>query len=104
MAKAKMGATHLTGMLRKGMSEIAQYLPAFNHAGTQAIEDIAIWPNQTQGEIAKSRGGPGEGNEQEDRDQTFTLADFKAFAEQRAKEAERGMEHGHARERDDVER
>ncbi|MDE2509176.1 MAG: hypothetical protein KGM43_18405, partial [Planctomycetota bacterium] len=89
MAEAKIGATHLTGMLRKGMSELAQYLPAFNHAGTSVIEDIAIWPNQTQGEIAKSRGGPGAGVEQEDGDKKYTLAEFKAFAEQRAKEAER---------------
>ncbi len=104
MANAKIGATQVTGMLRKGLSELALYLPAFNHAGTSALEDIAIWPNQTQGEIANSRKGPGAGPEQEDDDLMLTRAELRAYAEQRAKEADQRMERGHSRERDDLER
>ena len=104
MSKAKIGATQVPGMARKGLSEIAQYLPAFNHAGTQSVEDIAIWPNQTQGEIAQARGGPGKGPEQEAADGTLTLAGLIAYAEQKAKEAYQGMEHGHARGQGEIER
>lgn len=103
MSDSKIGATYLAGMARKGLTELAQYLPAFNHAGTQTIEDIAIWPNQTQGEIAEARGGPGAGPEQESPSNTLTLADLRAYAGQQA-ETEQDMDHGHSRERGDMER
>lgn len=93
-----IGTTHLMGMLRKGLSEIAQYLPAFNQAGMQTIEDVAIWPNQTQGEIAQARGGPGSGPEQEAPQQKMTLDDLRAYAKERAQEAEQHMERGMERD------
>ena len=53
--KPKIGAGHAGGMFRKGMTELGQYLPAFNSAGTHTVEDAAIWPNRTPGEIAQGR-------------------------------------------------
>jgi len=82
MSESKIGAGHAMGMLRKGLTEIGEYLPAFNQAGTHTTEDIAIWPNKTQGEIAQSRGG-------------LTLAELREYAEQKAKEADHGMDRGH---------
>jgi len=81
MRNAKIGAGHATGMLRKGLTEIGQYLQAFNQAGTQTVEDAGVWPNQTQGEIAQSRGG-------------LTLDDLREYAEKKAKEADNGMDPG----------
>jgi hypothetical protein len=63
--KPKLGSQHLAGMARKGMTEVGQYLPAFNNAGTHVTEDQAIWPNQTPGEIAQARGNNGSGAEQD---------------------------------------
>jgi hypothetical protein len=91
--KPGLGATHAAGMFRKGLSELAQYLPAFNQAGPHVIEDMAIWPNATQGEIAKARKGPGDGLEQES-DGKMTMQQFKAFAEQVAKTAAQKMQLG----------
>jgi hypothetical protein len=96
--KRKLGSTHAMGMFRKGLSELAQYLPAFNNAGTQVIEDIAIWPNQTQGEIAQARGGPGAGPNQESSNGKLTLDELRGYAKDRAQKAEHAMEHGKARE------
>ena len=52
---AKIGAGHAKAMFRKGAVELGQYLPAFNSAGTFTTEDAGVWPNSTQGEIAKDR-------------------------------------------------
>ncbi len=87
----KIGTGHLMGMLRKGLTELGQYLPAFNQAGTQITEDAAIWPNQTQGEIAESRG-------------SLTLADLRSYSEERARESYRGMDRGQSDERGGPER
>lgn len=61
----KIGEGHATGMFRKGAVELGQYLPAFNTAGTQTIEDQGIFPNATQGEIATARKETGLDAEQE---------------------------------------
>ncbi len=90
MKKAKIGAGHFTGMARKGLSELGEYLPAFNQAGTHVVEDIGVWPNQTQGEIAQARG-------------MLTLADLRAYAEQKGKEADDRMDRGHPRDHGDNE-
>jgi hypothetical protein len=88
---AKIGEGHAMGMFRKGLTEGGQYLLAFNNGGTQIIEDPAIWPNQTQGEIAQARGG-------------MSLDDLREYAADKAREADREMENGNARDRDDFER
>lgn len=54
--KSKIGAGHAGGMFRKGMTELGQYLPAFNSAGTHTVEDQGVWPNRTQAEIGNKRG------------------------------------------------
>jgi hypothetical protein len=82
----KIGAGHFAAMMRKGLSELAQYLMAFNQAGTHVIEDAGVWPNQTQGEIASAREGSAT---------VVSLADLRAHAEQKAKEANQRMDHGH---------
>lgn len=113
---SKIGAGHTTGMLRKGLTELAQYLPAFNTAGQSITEDQAVWPNQTPGEIANMRSGNGNGPEQElagklslgdlraaaepdmkpaapAQEQKMSLDDLRAHADERAKQAEQSMEH-----------
>jgi hypothetical protein len=92
MANAKVGATHAQGMFRKGLTELAQFLPAFNNAGSQIQEDAAVWPNVTPGEIAQARKGPHEGPEQESPVGSMTLQGLRDFADQSAKEAENRME------------
>jgi hypothetical protein len=109
---SKIGDGHATGMARKGLSELAQYLPAFNTAGQGISEDQAIWPNQTPGEIANMRGDNGNGPEQEspklsladmrggveastqaaEPEQKMSLDELRAQAADRAKEAEQSME------------
>jgi hypothetical protein len=94
MSKAKIGAGHASGMARKGLTELGAYLPAFNQAGTQTVEDMAIWPNQTQGEIAGLRGGPGSGPEQESVNRKMTLSELRGYADEKATQSKRGMDHG----------
>ncbi len=61
----RIGDGHATGMFRKGFVELGQYLPAFNQAGMTTVEDMGIFPNSTQGEIATGRKETGLDAEQE---------------------------------------
>lgn len=81
-----IGGGHAGGMLRKGAVELGQYMPAFNNAGMTTVEDPAIFPNATQGEIATARGNTKLDAEQE----KPRSKDAKAAAAQPAKEAGKG--------------
>jgi hypothetical protein len=74
----KIGAGHAAAMFRKGSTEIAQFLPAFNNAGTSITEDPGVFLNQTPGEIAQARGKDGNGPDQES--PKLTLNDLRAAA------------------------
>src|SRR5256885_16896815 len=97
----KIGEGHAGAMLRLGLKELRN--AANPSRESVADTEIGLYGTLTQGEIAQARGGPGAGPEQEATDCKMTLAEMKAYAEQRAKEAERGMERGHSRERGGME-
>lgn len=98
MSKPKIGAGHAAAMWRLGLKEL-------RNAATPSREGVAdseigLYGTETQGEIAKGRGGPGSGPEQEDADRKLSLEDLRSYAKERAQEAERSMERGQQHERD----
>jgi hypothetical protein len=102
MSTRKWGAGHAGAMARLGLKELRN---AVNPSRESVADtEIGLYGSLTQGEIAQARGGPGTGPEQEATAGKMTLEELKAHAEQRAKEAERGMERGHSRERGGFER
>jgi hypothetical protein len=54
VARPKIGAGHLEGMIRQGHKEIAQILPAFNN-GQHIVEEPGIFGNLTPGEVADGK-------------------------------------------------
>lgn len=77
---AKIGTGHLMGMFRKGFVELGEYVQPSHQGGIHSVEDPGIWPNQTQGEVADGR--------------KLTLDDLRAYANEKAEEADRRMDRG----------
>jgi hypothetical protein len=97
--KPKFGAGHFTAMLRKGFTEAGQYLPAFNTAGQQTIEDPGVWPNATQMEINQGKGVRGADPEQ-GQAKSLSMDELRQSAKERAEAAQKRMENGHRQERE----
>jgi hypothetical protein len=53
--QTKIGAGHLEGMLRSGVKELAQILPAFPGHGVQPVEEPGIAGNLTPQEIVHGK-------------------------------------------------
>ena len=51
----KIGAGHLEGMIRSGVKELAQILPAFPGHGVQPVEEPGIAGNLTPQEIVHGK-------------------------------------------------
>jgi hypothetical protein len=86
----KWGAGHPSAMWRLGLKELRN---AMNPSKESVADtEIGLFGTETQGEIAKARGGPGAGPEQEGSEKKYTLAELRGIAKQKAQEAERGME------------
>lgn len=93
----RVGDGHATAMGRLGLKELTHnLLPAFPQS-QHVIEEPGLVGNPTQGEVATARDGPGFGPDQESK---LTLAAFHAFAKERAAEAEKRMEQGRDREKE----
>jgi hypothetical protein len=88
----KIGEGHAAAMGRLGLRELRNALNPSRES--VADNEIGIYGTRTQGEIADARGGPGAGPEQE----SLSLDDLRAFAKERAEQAEKEMgkeqEHG----------
>lgn len=102
MSQRKIGAGHAGAMARLGLKELRNAMTPSRES--VADTELGLYGTLTQGEIAKARGGPGAGPEQEATDGTLTKEELRAHAEQKEKEAGRGRENGHGRERGDMER
>ena len=104
MSKSKFGAGHMAAMARLGLKELRN--AANPSRESVADTEIGLYGTLTQGEIAEAREGPGTGREQESRRDTFSLAELRRFADQKAKEAEHRMEHqnDHQRQHGGIER
>ena len=104
MSKPKIGAGHAAAMARLGLKELRNAVTPSRESA--ADTEIGLYGTLTQGEIAEAREGPSAGREQEARKDTMTKEEFRAYAEQKAKEAEHRMEHqnDHHRQRGGFER
>ncbi len=99
----KIGEGHAAAMFRLGFKELRN---AVNPSRESVADtEVGLYGSQTQGEIAKARGGPGSGPEQESAAPSLTLDDLRNHAKEKAKEVERGTEErgqerekGHERE------
>lgn len=91
-------------MARLGLKELRNALNPSRES--VADQEIGLVGTQTQGEIADARGGPGEGPEQEGRNATVSLDDFRAYAKELLQADSRGREQGReqVQERDRGER
>jgi hypothetical protein len=104
----KVGEGHAGAMFRLGLKELRNALNPSRES--VADNEIGVFGTQTQGEIAKARGGPGQGPEQEGA--MLSLDDIRAYAkelsqtEDRSREQgkEQGKEQAQARDRGDLER
>jgi hypothetical protein len=102
MSEKKLGAGHAGAMARLGLKELRNAVTPSRES--VADTEIGLYGTLTQGEIAQARGGPGAGPEQEASNGKLTMAQMEAHAEQKAKEADRSMQRGLARERGGMER
>jgi hypothetical protein len=84
----KFGEGHAAAMGRLGMAELRNAVNPSRES--VADKEMGLYGTSTQGEIATARKGPGDGPEQESR--STTLNDLRAYADERAKEAERHMD------------
>jgi hypothetical protein len=98
MSERKIGAGHFGAMVRLGLKELRNL--ANPSRESVADNEIGLYGTLTQGEIAKARGGPGQGLEQESPDGKLSLDELRGEAQQRAKDNERGREDGQQREQD----
>jgi hypothetical protein len=97
MSERKWGAGHVAAMGRLGLKELRNALNPSRES--VADSEIGLYGTLTQGEIAQNRKGPGAGAEQESVNVTMSLADLRAYAEQKGKEADRDMERGRSHDR-----
>ena len=106
----KIGEGHLGAMFRLGLKELRNAMNPSRES--VADSEIGLYGTLTQGEIADARGGPGQGPEQESREGTMSLEDFRAYAkelsesQEKTKEQgkEQGKDHGKEQDRGDLER
>ncbi|HYT88179.1 MAG TPA: hypothetical protein VEL76_05630 [Gemmataceae bacterium] len=95
---AKIGEGHLQAMARLGLKELRN---AVNPSRESVADmEIGVYGTATQGEIAKGRGGPGEGREQE----SLTLDAMRADAGERPQEKAREVEQGREQQQNEQSR
>jgi hypothetical protein len=87
----KIGEGHAGAMFRLGLKELRNALNPSRES--VADNEIGVFGTQTQGEIAKARGGPGQGPEQEST-ATVSLDDLRAYAKELSQAEDRGREQG----------
>ena|SRR5438874_5086456 len=87
----KIGEGHAGAMVRLGLKELRNALNASRES--VADNEIGLYGTETQGEIAKARGGPGQGPEQESTG-TLSLDDLRAYAKELSQAEDRGKEQG----------
>src|SRR5271170_6439463 len=85
MSDRKIGAGHAAAMARLGLKELRNAVNPSRESVADA--EIGLYGTQTQGEIAAARGGPGNGPEQE----SHGLDELRAYAKERAEQAEKDM-------------
>ena len=88
----KIGEGHLSAMFRLGLKELRNALNPSRES--VADTEIGLYGTETQGEIAKARGGPGQGPEQESPGGTMSLDDLRAYAKELSQSEERSKEQG----------
>jgi len=99
MNKRKLGSGHLEAMIRLGLKELRN--AANPSRESVADSEIGLYGTLTQGEIAESRGGPGQGPEQESAFGKMTLEELRGHAKDIAEKAEKKMDRGDDRNRGD---
>jgi hypothetical protein len=87
----KIGEGHVAAMARLGLKELRNALNPSRES--VADQEIGLYGTLTQGEIAKARGGPGQGPEQEST-ATLSLDDLRAYAKELSQAEERGRQQG----------
>src|SRR5216683_6170007 len=91
MSERKIGDGHLSAMARLGLKELRNALNPSRES--VADNEIGLYGTLTQGEIAKARGGPGQGPEQESTG-TLSLADLRAYAKELSQAEDRSRQQG----------
>ena len=94
MSDRKIGDGHASAMFRLGLKELRN--AANPSRESVADTEIGLAGTQTQGEIAETRGGPGQGLEQES-PKTTSLDDLRKDAEKRKRDDDRGDDHAQER-------
>jgi hypothetical protein len=96
----KCGEGHVAAMARLGLKELRNALNPSRES--VADQEIGLYGTETQGEIAKARGGPGEGPEQESPVGNVSLDDVRAYAKELSQAEDQGRQQGkeQAKERD----
>ena len=98
--KFKFGEGHAAAMFRLGLKELRNALNP--SVGSVADNEIGLYGTETQGEIAKARGGPGAGPEQESpagKEQespvgNVSLDDVRAYAKELSQAEDRSRQQG----------
>jgi hypothetical protein len=94
----KIGEGHAAAMARLGLRELRN---AFNPSKESVADnEVGLYGNSTQGEIAAARSGPGQGAEQE----SHGLDELRAYAKERAQQAEKDMGKDRDNDRDGQDR
>ena len=95
----KIGEGHAGAMFRLGLKELRNALNPSRES--VADNEIGLFGTETQGEIAKARGGPGQGPEQESPGAkeestvaTLSLDDIRAYAKELSEAQDRSREQG----------
>src|ERR1700693_6532144 len=102
MRERKIGAGHVEAMARLGLKELRN---AFNPSRESVADtEVGLYGTQTQGEIAKARGGPGHGPEQEASDKKMSLDDLREDAEKRGRKDDDHGKDDRGQGRDDNDR
>jgi hypothetical protein len=94
----KIGEGHAGAMFRLGLKELRNALNPSRES--VADQEIGVYGTLTQGEIADARGGPGQGPEQEARDNKLSLDDLRAYGKELSESQERGREPGKEHDRE----
>lgn len=88
MSEGKIGAGHAAAMGRLGLKELRNALNPSRES--VADNEIGLYGQLTQGEIAAARGGPGQGAEQEAPAGKLSLQELRNDAQQKRQEDDRG--------------
>jgi hypothetical protein len=91
----KIGEGHAGAMFRLGLKELRNALNPSRES--VADQEIGLYGTETQGEIAKARGGPGQGPEQES-------ADKKELSQAEDRSRQQGQEQNKDRDRGGMDR